>query len=153
AFREAVEEAISGYRYASQFIGDPKYSVRMTKRASRWAIRLDELREGLSQRIKNSATDDPVGLKLDGLRQRIFTALSTESTGGAGPVDPEQPFGFRPRAGRMNKQKSESKKMEFLALCSKHKTMMNDLPTAAKSVGISKSTARRWYEDFKNANR
>lgn len=56
------------------------------------------------------------------------------------------------RKGRLPKAQSEAKRMEMLAMCSTHKTMVNDFPTLAKSVGISQATARRWIAGFEKTH-
>ena len=61
----------------------------------------------------------------------------------AGPVE-RAPH----KVGRLDKVTSEAKRMELLALCSEHKTMMNDVPALAKTVGLSESTCRRALAKF-----
>ena len=52
------------------------------------------------------------------------------------------------KVGRLDKVTSEAKRMELLAFCSAHPTLMNDFPALAQSVGVSESTARRWLKIF-----
>ena len=66
---------------------------------------------------------------------------------GSADAAKQNPPASKPRKGRLAKAESDAKKAEMLALCSKHSSLMYDLPTLAGRIGVSTDTCRRWLAE------